>query len=407
MESFFNWLRRSVYVRIQFFISTAIILIIAAIAVMSIQEIEARKSMLSRIEQTIAKLEQSYQNGSYRASLPTSPEIQGASFQHGEYQAHLPDLTSKALYEQDNTAHAISVMTMLRDNIKAIQLLGGDLDSQSLLLLEEFNIAFWRHYEHNGTGVKYTGQNINSPDYTSLQKLYTATATKISTHNKLVSAAGETVAAPIPYIQVLHSELEKEIFNIDLLDRLHYLNETSYIAHIADPDSAEPYPLYTIQKVPTQAPDGGLAYKSDYRDREIVKETTYDRPGSIYIRNYWQFSPASFPDSTLMAIIVITGSILGSLAHAARRNHNLSIRGLAIGIVTGFTVLMAIKGGRQVFLVETSEVSFSYNPYSCVLVALLAGMFTEHFYKVALAVVDDISSRVTASLNSPEAPNKN
>ena len=108
----------------------------------------------------------------------------------------------------------------------------------------------------------------------------------------------------------------------------------------------------------------------------------------------------------LIAYIIISCSILGSLIFNFRSQRSISLKNLALGIGTGFITFLAIKGGKSVFLLEFYQTDpVPLNPYSTAFAAILAGLFTDKLFNLLTVFVDQFSNKITLALDSTNSNN--
>ncbi|MEM9296919.1 MAG: hypothetical protein AAF149_19290 [Bacteroidota bacterium] len=103
----------------------------------------------------------------------------------------------------------------------------------------------------------------------------------------------------------------------------------------------------------------------------------------------------------LVAYIIISCAILGSLIGNFRTYDRISIRNIAVGIGTGFITFLTIKGGKSVFLLEFyQKAPLPLNPYSVAFAAILAGLFSDRFFTLLSSIVDKIFDQIRSAMES-------
>jgi hypothetical protein len=117
--------------------------------------------------------------------------------------------------------------------------------------------------------------------------------------------------------------------------------------------------------------DPGIGRREDEATQFCLDET-HRAAASCVSRNWGR--PVSFGRARLRAAeIVGHGEVL------AKEDRPTD---LAFGVAAGFITLLAIRGGKNVFLLQSEEVSFYLNPYSSAFFGLLAGLFTNDAFQV-------------------------
>jgi hypothetical protein len=101
----------------------------------------------------------------------------------------------------------------------------------------------------------------------------------------------------------------------------------------------------------------------------------------------------------LLAIAIMACGAIGSMITALRSDRDMTLRALSLGIASGFVVYLAIKGGKQVFLLQTQGEIVAFNPYGSAFAGLLAGLFTERAHQILSTIVDDFAERLRAASN--------
>jgi hypothetical protein len=118
------------------------------------------------------------------------------------------------------------------------------------------------------------------------------------------------------------------------------------------------------------------------------------------------FIPRASSD-LLLALTVVACGAVGSMIASFRQFNSVTPRSFVLGVSSGFIAYLAIKGGRHVFLLQTSGDPIVFNPYGSAFAALLTGLFTERAYELLSTIVDDFSKRVRAAATpSPDRVRK-
>ena len=75
----------------------------------------------------------------------------------------------------------------------------------------------------------------------------------------------------------------------------------------------------------------------------------------------------------------------------------MGFRSLSLGLASGFVVYLAIKGGKHLFLLQTSGEIVAFNPYGSAFAGLLSGLFTERAHEFLSMLMDDFLERLKAA----------
>jgi len=102
----------------------------------------------------------------------------------------------------------------------------------------------------------------------------------------------------------------------------------------------------------------------------------------------------SFSSDYLLAIVLMACGALGAIIHAVRADGRFSFYSLFVGVSTGFILFLALKGGKNVFLVQSIGSNVAYNPYSSAFFALLAGLFSERTFEILRIIMDTIFNKL-------------
>jgi hypothetical protein len=103
----------------------------------------------------------------------------------------------------------------------------------------------------------------------------------------------------------------------------------------------------------------------------------------------------------LLATATVCCGILGALVSGMRGEKGVRPQSVALGAGAGFIAFLVIRGGKAVFLAESSGDVPTMNPHGVALAALLAGLFTERAYTLLALVVDDTIVRLRSALQQP------
>lgn len=114
--------------------------------------------------------------------------------------------------------------------------------------------------------------------------------------------------------------------------------------------------------------------------------------------DWWPF-PRLHSDY-LLAVAVISCGALGALISGLRSGSSTVGKDLSLGIATGFVCYFAIKGGKYLFLLNTSSEYIAFNPYGSAFAGLLVGLFSERVYSLLAALVNDFESRLKQAISA-------
>lgn len=122
----------------------------------------------------------------------------------------------------------------------------------------------------------------------------------------------------------------------------------------------------------------------------------YNYLKKFYYSNY-------FDSNFLVALSVLCCGALGSITHAVRYRGNYTRSDVLLGMLAGFVVFLAMKGGKNILITDTSPGGLSLNPYGISFIALLSGMFTELGHRLLATIAETLSQRVTDAM-APQIP---
>lgn len=111
------------------------------------------------------------------------------------------------------------------------------------------------------------------------------------------------------------------------------------------------------------------------------------------------FLPRYMPSDQLLSLVVIMSGAIGAVVAALRATRALSLADLGFGIAAGFITLLAIRGGKNVFMVSNEDFSFYLNPYSSAFAGLLAGLFTDKAYALLRKFVEKLVDGIEDSFH--------
>ncbi|NQV24031.1 MAG: hypothetical protein HQ518_06645, partial [Rhodopirellula sp.] len=156
-----------------------------------------------------------------------------------------------------------------------------------------------------------------------------------------------------------------------------------------------------IEKGPPLKPTDSLVAKA---------ETPDDGASGNGVLKWFEFIlPRYMASDLLLSLVVIMSGAVGAVVAALRATRALSLADLGFGVAAGFITLLAIRGGKNVFMVGNEDVSFYLNPYSSAFVGLLAGLFTDKAYGLLRKFVEKLVVGIESSfdlnnLNGAGAP---
>lgn len=101
----------------------------------------------------------------------------------------------------------------------------------------------------------------------------------------------------------------------------------------------------------------------------------------------------------LLAITIMTCGAIGAGINTIRTTSRFTWRSILFGLSSGFIVFLAIKGGKNIFLLQAQGQLIQFNPYSSGFFGLLAGMFTEKTFEFLGAVTDSVFNKLKKVLD--------
>jgi len=115
-------------------------------------------------------------------------------------------------------------------------------------------------------------------------------------------------------------------------------------------------------------------------------------------------SVSRYSSDLLLSWVVIFSGTVGAVIAAIRKQKELGLspRELAFGFAAGFITLLAIRGGKNLMVVQMDDISFTLNPYASAFLGLLAGLFTEKAYLLLRKFVDKLVDGIEKTFNLNE-----
>lgn len=107
-------------------------------------------------------------------------------------------------------------------------------------------------------------------------------------------------------------------------------------------------------------------------------------------------------NSLLIAIVIISASLVGVCIANIRSKSLLSIEDISLGLGTGFVIYIGVNGGYAA-ITTSGSTDIELSPYSMAFIATLSGIFSEKLYQ-ALAKLFD--STIKANLTSQSTGTK-
>lgn len=101
--------------------------------------------------------------------------------------------------------------------------------------------------------------------------------------------------------------------------------------------------------------------------------------------------------NTLLLVVVIFSGIAGSVISGLRVQKGSLLLSIGLGMSSGFITILAIMGGKHIFLMDPNVNASIFNPYSCAFLGLLTGLFTEKTFRLLSALFDELFNRLSAS----------
>lgn len=111
-------------------------------------------------------------------------------------------------------------------------------------------------------------------------------------------------------------------------------------------------------------------------------------------------------NNMLIAFITIACCGIGASFSSIRAKSATPLSSTFMGFIAGFVVFLVLKGGKTIFIVNSSEVTHLVNPYNSALAALIVGMFTERAYLILERVVGELARRIEEVAHGGTGPNK-
>jgi hypothetical protein len=99
-------------------------------------------------------------------------------------------------------------------------------------------------------------------------------------------------------------------------------------------------------------------------------------------------------NNVLIALITIACCGIGASLASIREDNDTPLFSTLTGFIVGFVVFLSLKGGKTIFLMNSSEVTNLVNPYSTALAALIVGMFTKRAYQILERFVAELVRRI-------------
>lgn len=141
--------------------------------------------------------------------------------------------------------------------------------------------------------------------------------------------------------------------------------------------------------------DEVFALRSHLMDRVVTTEGVFEIRMLREVR--------LLPNAMLTMLLLAVCGAIGTAVSAARRKSSFTLSDAGVGLAAGFITFLAISGGKDVFLLQSSDIGVVFNPYSSALFALLAGLFTQRAYRLLGMIVDSLSTRIEESLRTPSS----
>ena len=111
----------------------------------------------------------------------------------------------------------------------------------------------------------------------------------------------------------------------------------------------------------------------------------------VSILRYWQ-------NDYLLALAMVAAAILGATLALFGRDGAVMFSSLVLAGGAGIMSFLLVKGGKQVFLMQLDSAPVAINPYTSVVVGLLAGMFREQAWALLVGAVVQASAKLGATL---------
>lgn len=109
-------------------------------------------------------------------------------------------------------------------------------------------------------------------------------------------------------------------------------------------------------------------------------------------------SSQSYPNESLLSILLISCGILGSIMSCLRNVTVNAAKRIVFGASVGFVALLSVKSGSTLFIMQQEEVDVPFNAYSMALAGVIAGMFSEKLYLSLALVTDEMHKKAKDSI---------
>ncbi|HEX5724072.1 MAG TPA: hypothetical protein VFX98_01330 [Longimicrobiaceae bacterium] len=98
-------------------------------------------------------------------------------------------------------------------------------------------------------------------------------------------------------------------------------------------------------------------------------------------------------NSRLLVILLLVCGGIGS-GITGLRSSRINVRQIGQGLAAGFITFLVVTGGYKIFLVQVDAADVTFNPTSCGMFAVAAGLFTERAHRLVAKLVEHFSFRV-------------
>lgn len=133
------------------------------------------------------------------------------------------------------------------------------------------------------------------------------------------------------------------------------------------------------------------------RDSEGIRFNIQNEPDEqepYILIHFFQRYILPLSSDYLLAIAIMTCGAIGASIGSIRNSGHFTWRSILFGLSSGFIIFLAIKGGKNIFLLQAHSQVIQFNPYSSGFFGLLAGMFTEKTFELLNTVTDAIFKKL-------------
>ena len=104
------------------------------------------------------------------------------------------------------------------------------------------------------------------------------------------------------------------------------------------------------------------------------------------------FDSSEYSTDSLMVFLTCSTCALGAIAAGLRSQQTTSIRDIALGLASGFVLLVAIKGGRFILFTSSTPNMPALNHFGIAFASALVGLFVDRAYSFLGKLIDRLES---------------